>query len=359
MAIEPGLELSILDSATPDNVIAHARCGSDIAVARIKLDASWSRLQKFRDTLDRGLRGDAERPASKDVDRFGRDLFDFVMKGDVGRLYSTLQQDQRRRQVSVSVFSDRDELQDIPWEYLQEPNSPGGPGERAVVRLLPTIGIAAPVPVAVEAGARVLFVSSDPITQQGVSWPDVEATLSRAFKAKVPAALDLRIVQGATQQAISAALRATPRCDVFHFMGHGEVRGGQGGLILTGDTPFLPADRLAAMIRGCGVRLAVLSACDTSTGSRKEPFAIVADALIRVGVSAVVANQLPIPNSTVATFVGAMYGELLATGDIDRAVTQGRKALAYELARVGGDVGIEWGIPTLHRLVGASQVYLP
>jgi hypothetical protein len=361
MAIESAVELFILDSSVTDSVVVYARCDSDIAVARVRLDARWDALLKFRNSLDSGLRGNASRPASKDVDRFGNELFAFLMQGEVGRLYAAVQHDRARQQMSVTIFSDRPEVQDIPWEYLQEPGSSGGPGERAVVRLLSTIGLGAPAPVKAAAGVRILLVSADPVMQTGVSWPDIQASLERIFQAKVTNPLDLTIVEGASLATISKALRGPKSYDVFHFSGHGEVRNGEGGLILTGPgaDAFLPADKLAALFRGSGVRLAVLSACDTSTGNRKDSFAVVADALIRVGIPAVVANQLPVPNSTVATFVGALYDELLISGNIDRAVTRGRRALAYELNRVGGDAGIEWGIPTLHRLLGASLVYTP
>ena len=84
------------------------------------------------------------------------------------------------------------------------------------------------------------------------------------------------------------------------------MRNGQGGLILTGPNAFLPADKLAALFKGTTIRLAVLSACQTSAGDRKQPFAIVADAMIRAGVPAVVANRFPAFNQTVAAFVGAL-----------------------------------------------------
>jgi hypothetical protein len=351
---DSGLELSILDSTSQGVLIVYARCGADRAVAHLNLDAQWSRLLKFRDTLDKGLRGRGVRPANKDVDQFGHELFAFTMQGEVARLYDCVRNDKARRLISLGIFSDHADVQDVPWEYLQEPNSAGGPGARAVVRLLPTVGLAPPAPIQRADSSRVLFVSADPITQMGVSWTDVYATLDRVFSAKSPEPFKPKVVEGATRASISTALRSGDY-DVFHFSGHGEVRDGQGGLILTGANEFLPADRLAGLFQANPVRLAILSACETAAGDRRQPFAAVADALIRSGTPAVVANQLPIPNATVATFVGALYDELLRSGDIDRAVTRGRQALHYELR--SAEPGIEWGIPTLHRLAGGSQVY--
>ena len=73
------------------------------------------------------------------------------------------------------------------------------------------------------------------------------------------------------------------------------------------------------------------------------------------GIPAVVANQLPVPDATVATFVGALYEELLRSGDIDLAVTEGRIRLAVDLGSSPKAV-LEWGIPTLYRHINGAQV---
>jgi hypothetical protein len=355
MAQDTGLELSILDSAVPNVVIVLARSGSDLAVSTVALDEKWAALVAFRDRLDQSLRGNAKRPTAADVVAFGHALLAFLTQGDVGVLVAAVQTDQVRHKLTVTVFSNQTKVQEMPWEYLQEPDKPAAQWERAVVRVLPTIGLKPPEPIQAGTGVRLLFVYADPVSQTMVSWPNVQASLERAFREKAPDTLTLRVVEGQSQAALSGALR-TP-CDVFHFCGHGEVREGVGGLILTGTPDFLPANTLAGMLSGTDVRLAILSACETSAGSRRDQFGVVADALIRAGIPAVVANQLPVSNSSIASFTGALYTELLRCGDIDRAVTLGRRALAYEQNSTDSEIGIEWGIPTLHRLVGGAKVY--
>ncbi len=152
--------------------------------------------------------------------------------------------------------------------------------------------------------------------------------------------------------------------DVFHFFGHGNVVNGSGQLMLvdtaTGAADPLPACDLAALLAGKGIRLAVLSACLSSAGQMADDFGTVAGSLIKAGVPAVVANQMYIPNKSIAPFVSAMYGELLQSGDIDRAVNAGRVALLINLGGLlGGQAVVEWGIPTLYRLFGASQIFRP
>jgi hypothetical protein len=112
--------------------------------------------------------------------------------------------------------------------------------------------------------------------------------------------------------------------------------------------------QLCNLLEGRGIRLVVLSACETAAGDFASDFSVMADGLVRCGIPAVVANQFPVDDGTVAKFVGALYQELLQSGDIDLAVSEGRVTLALELESV-----IDWGIPTLYRHVNSSQVFAP
>jgi len=85
---------------------------------------------------------------------------------------------------------------------------------------------------------------------------------------------------------------------------------------------------------------------------------VVAEALVSNGIPAVVANLLPVPETSVASFVGAMYAQLLNTGDIDLAVNSARLKLSIELD-VPPDATLEWGIPTLYRHIAGSKVFEP
>jgi len=98
----------------------------------------------------------------------------------------------------------------------------------------------------------------------------------------------------------------------------------------------------------------VLSACETAAGDFASDFSVMADGLVRCGIPAVVANQFPVENGSIANFVGALYHELLQSGDIDLAVSEGRVALAVEVESF-----IDWGIPTLYRHVDSWRVVAP
>jgi CHAT domain-containing protein len=115
---------------------------------------------------------------------------------------------------------------------------------------------------------------------------------------------------------------------------------------------------LGSLLGGKSFRLAVLSACSTGAGNFADNFSVLAETLVRRGFPAVVANQLPLPDETAAIFAEGLYGELLKSGDIDKAVSEGRVALFTQLNN-GASAVLEWGIPTLHRRLGTSQLFQP
>ncbi len=89
-----------------------------------------------------------------------------------------------------------------------------------------------------------------------------------------------------------------------------------------------------------------------------QPLGTIAEALVRSGVPAVVANQMPISVSSIADFTGALYRSLLTDGNIDVAVNKGRIALVKEIEAFKF-AAVEWGIPVPYRRPGCSQLFIP
>ena len=352
------VDLSILDSGTPPNPVVLARSDNDLAVARVP-SAAIAALTDFRRRLVGLTQGAYVQISAAQMERFGRDLFDFAIRGDVRRLYDRLP----AKHVRIRLLSDHPDLQALPWEFLIEPGRPSAPRlERSIVRIVPTIGAATPPPKPLSDTVRVLFVWADPSDQAAVDWPNVKASIEQIFAAQMPDRFTLTAIEG-TRAAVIKALQTEP-FDIFHFSGHGVVdASGMGQLALKtkkGASSYLSATDVLTMLSGRDVRLAVLSACDTSAGNFASDFAVMASTLVAGGIPAVVANQLPVLDSTVAVFVGALYDQLLISGDIDLAVGEGRIRLFTQLASSPtGRAAVEWGIPTLYRHFGASQLFQP
>lgn len=334
-----------------------ARHGFDLALAQVNCVPIISELKAFRDRIERIILGREEHLQSRELRQYGERLFNFLMCGDVARLYERLP----NLHIRLNLLSNAPDLQNLPWEFAQEPRGLTGPNIlRSVVRIVPTIGLNAPSPLALSDNKiKVLLAWAEPVDQDLVSWSNVKEVVEKTFhNADSSASFELEVIDGTNRRNLIAALQ-NHEYHIFHFSGHGVVRNGTGHLVLhnrRNESDFLRADELGSVLRGRGVRLAVLSACDTAAGDFKNDFAITAETLVRVGIPAVVANQLPVFDSTVADFVAALYETLLKTGDVDRAVGEGRLRLAHMYENSSHAI-LDWGIPTLYRHLAASQIF--
>lgn len=363
------LDLAILnaDPKKPDAkkpAIVYARCESDVAVSSLPFGPELKELIAFKDKINEVLLKNLQRPRESDLTAFGHKLFNYIIRDDVKRLYGRLPLDKR---VRIHIMTNRPDLQSLPWEFLQDPTGAPGPWrDRSVVRIVPTIGRPRPEPIKVTPGGdklKILFVYADPQNQTFVGWPGVKASIERVFSARLPPDFyELKVIRGTPAELVAAFQDNNDRYEIFQFSGHGDVFGGEGRLLLLNDTNNqsspLTASKLATLLNGRGIKLAVLSACLTSAGDAADPFNVVSEALVSSGIPAVVANQLPVPESSVAAFVGTMYNQLLLTGDIDLAVSTARVRLAIELA-VQQFATLEWGIPTLYRHIAGSKIFEP
>ena len=350
--LEHRLELTILRDG--GKAVALARCGPNVAARWVSLDASLPQFKAFRQTLLDQLRGNAplKKLDAEQIEKFGRDLFDLIVADNLRDLYSQLKPDDY---VSWKILTDNDDLGDIPWEFLQEPRTLSPRRTRCVVRVLQTVGLAPPEPLPRSGITRALLVSAEPVGLRNVGWQTIESRLRREYSSRLPLALD--IMEGADSVSLLQALASKPY-DLVHFSCHGDATGKDGRLVLvnskTKQPDYVKARDIASALAGRGIRLVVLSACETSSqGSQTTSFSNIAETLIRLGIPAVIANQASIAVPSMAVFVGALYRELAQSGNIDKAMAEARLALSIELKG-----SPEWGVPTLHRLYGGAQLYI-
>jgi hypothetical protein len=357
--IDNAFDLSVLDAGTSEYAVAMARAGHDVALARVPFGTELSALIAFRSRIEDSIYGKQDRPKSTELSDYGKRLFAFAIRDDIYALYERLP----RTHIRLHILSDQPELQRLPFEYLQEPKQPSGPSRhRSVVRIVPTVGMIPAQPIT--AGKlRVLFVSADPTDQGPVSWPEVKERIERTFSMYAPRdRVIFEAVEGTDRRTLRELI-AQRDFDVLHFSGHGDVdENGKGRLILvnrkTQRSDPLEVGGLSRMLSGRALKLVILSACNTAAGDFRDDFAVTGKALVHSGIPAVVANQLPVPDDSVAIFVGPLYEAILRTGDIDLAMGEGRIALA-DLPSRGDDATVEWGIPTLYRHVSSPIIYIP
>ncbi|MBN1146203.1 MAG: CHAT domain-containing protein [Anaerolineales bacterium] len=280
-----------------------------------------------------------------------------------------------------------DELQSIPWEYLYIQEARGERTPSSFLALDPRLSIVRDQPLTAppdwfgapgERRALVAITSPQPYSRYPAlpDLPKEQASL-RAALAQVPGLQAVYLpdysqpgldrAAGATLEGLIDALMMQARADIFHFSGHGEFSppgdadGGQGGIVLAdSDNRAVPlaGDRLGELLRSQGVRLVVLSACQTGRSDERNVWGGVAASLIKARIPAVVAMQFSIYDDLAAAFGGAFYRALVAGYPLDYAVAVGRAAMR---ANCLGDQAHmrDWGAPVLYLRPGAGAVFNP
>lgn len=282
-----------------------------------------------------------------------------------------------------------DELADIPWEYMYIQDARGERTPSSFLALDPQISIVRHEALALPGdwfeapGARRIVVAMatpqpydryrklEALPREQALIKAALADLPGVEAVFLPEQLQIRgdQISGATFEAVLMAL--TERTDILHFSGHGEFRSnpgptfgcklGVGGLVLADarNQAFpIAADRFAELLRGRGVRLVVLGACETGRRDGHNLWSGVAAAILKAGIPAVVAMQFSVQDTLAAVFSGAFYRALVAGLTIDEAVSIGRIAMRGAASATNPD-SRDWGVPVLYLRAAEGRVFNP
>lgn len=237
-------------------------------------------------------------------------------------------------------------LHEIPWEYLFSPEQGGFLGLRRRTPILRHVRLPFPPgqpPVANP--LRLLGVTAEPKGRPGLSLSTEGSTIAKALGSLPGVETDWK--HNPTVEELREAL-LRKEYHVLHFIGHGgfDEKSGQGGLWFasaSGKASWVGGALLASHLADLpSLRLVFLNACETARANAQAPYAGVAPALLRSGIPAVLAMQLPIRDRSALAFSRTVYHRLASGDPIDVAVTEGRLAIAR-----GSEDMLEWGTPAL------------
>ena len=134
----------------------------------------------------------------------------------------------------------------------------------------------------------------------------------------------------------------------LHLIGHGcfDELTGDGELFLEDrdglQAPCSGQDLAIQLADRTSLRWIFLNACSTGCSGTLRPFGGVANALLRTGVSAVVAMQRPISDRSAVVFSSWFYQRLASGDSIEAACTEGRLAVHRDRPQES-----DWGTPVL------------
>jgi hypothetical protein len=256
-------------------------------------------------------------------------------------------------------------LAGLPWEYLYIQRAEGSRDATGFLALDPRLSITRheALPVAAEVDAsprprRLLAALASPANEAPLDLTK-ERSVIEAATTGVPG-LRVDVLADVTAESLLDGL--AQNADLFHFAGHGvfEQTGlgmrpgsitGQGALVLldgAGNAAHMPADQLAVNLRGRGVQVVVLGACETGKRDEEQGWSSVAAALMEAGIPAVVAMQFRVWDDAAIAFARALYRGLAAGLPLDQAVSLGRLQV-FNLVNPRQDgMWREWGVPVVY-----------
>lgn len=300
--------------------------------------------------------------SKEEMFRLGGLLSDLAMpEGKVRRLFrrSVDIVNNRGEGLRVRLRIDPVALVHLPWEYMLlsqtsgEPKDPDFLALRREVSIVRTDTVEAPQRTLPDrAVARVAVVLSSPTDQRDLEVDDDKQAIEQAVQALNQAAERELIVtiwaeRPATREALVQVLEGG--ADFFHFGGHAifEPVGQEGKIILERDdrkSDFYSGEQVAQLLRGSGVRLAVLGACETGRRDGNNVWSGVAPALTREKIPAVIANQFKIKDDHAILIATKVYHRVLAGYTVDEALHEARQAI-YQFK---GLTNRDWGVPVLY-----------
>ncbi|HEX5936591.1 MAG TPA: CHAT domain-containing protein [Actinomycetota bacterium] len=305
-----------------------------------------------------------ESPEMKEIKTFGRELFEAVFDDRVHDCLRLSLRDAERESSGLRIRlrlddtghasqPDREDagvsLSDVPWEFMYDS---GGAGFLCLSTASPIVryqDLVQPIePVAVKPPLRLLVMISAP---RDVPQLDVEherTKLEEALRAPLETGqIAIDWMEDATLQQLQRRLRVS-KYHAFHFIGHGgyDDRTGAGALLLEderGRSNPVSAEFLRTLFQNHRtLQLAILNACEGARTDPTDPFAGVAQSLVRGGVTAVIAMQFEISDDAAIILSSEFYSALADGYPVDAALAEARTAVYTRTSAV------EWAVPVLY-----------
>jgi hypothetical protein len=300
-------------------------------------------------------------PEEQPVRRFGQELFDALLAGEIRSAYdiSWRQAEAQGMGLRVKLRVQSPALAGLPWEFLYDPRE----GEylclmsdRPVVRYIEAVQ---PVqPLRVTPPLRILGMVASPA---GLVSLDAEQEKLRLAKAteelQGQGLVEVTWLEGQTWRDLQRAMRGGP-WHIFHFVGHGgfdPVRD-EGLIVVAGDDgepQYLTATDFSRLLADHKpLRLVLLNACEGAREGSQDIFSSTASRLVRRGIPAVVAMQYPITDRVAVEFARSFYESLADGLPADAAVAEARKAVSIAITGT-----LEWGTPVLFMRAADGAIF--
>jgi len=328
----------------------------------------FQRILRIHKDIQKCLEGDPEAmPKDEELGRFGQNLFDALMRGNIRRLYDTARSEHREGPLNLIFTSPIAWLADIPWEFAFDPSRRKYLATEEVHFIRNVITAVPAQRIERKDGPlRILVAAAQPLGLPGLGIEDEIEKLRDDFRMLTEAGLAwIDILPRATPATLHDRLLAGT-FDIVHFIGHGDFdeKASEGFLAFEnteGGLQLANTRTLRELLCSRGIQLIFLNACESGRGDKHVENRGVAQALVEGGLPAVVANQYKVLDPSAIAFAQRFYWSLTQGATLGEAAREARISLNYSIR---GEA-IDWAIPVVfardpnYRLCEARKNKIP
>lgn len=296
------------------------------------------------------------------IKNFGTRLFKTVFKDDVYACYLRSIDDtlNKNKGLRIRLRINVPEFHDLPWEFLYNPQfdqfialSKDTPIIRYIELPYSTRALPVKTPM------KILVMISSPDGYPALDVLKEWDKLNHALKPLIDQGLVLlEQLESPRLSALQKRLRQE-QVHIFHFIGHGKYfEDKQDGMLLLEDEHGrgrpTSGQHLGAILHDHHhLRLVVLNACEGARTSAEDPYAGVAQTLVRQGIPAVLAMQFEIFEDAAMTLAQEFYSAIVDGYPVDAALSEARKAI------FASNNDVEWGTPVLFMRTPDGVLFRP
>jgi len=302
----------------------------------------------------RRLEESAIEPSKKETfhEEFGMELYNKVFTAELGDCFNSsledAQENGRGLRICLRFDEDAQDIAAMPWEFLND-----GDGflvarrETLISRLPPEIRKTMSSPLTSILRMLVIVSSpNDPEIAPLNTELEQEVILEAVDKLYRDHRMEVDFAEDASFETIQSYLTETDY-HIVHFTGHGAYKNDKGCLLLEtedGGARAVDSGTIVEMLSGQGVRLVVLSACQSGKKSSKEAYADIASNLAKAKIPAVLAMQYPILDKSATKLASVLYQALASGKPVDLALTEARTGMK----NAEKSNGIDFATPILY-----------
>jgi len=283
---------------------------------------------------------------------FGKMLYSKVFSGQLGEYFNKsiqeVQENGSGLRISLRFGEDVPEISALPWEYLHDDEDFLIRRRNILISRLPA-GIKKKKLEPLDSVLRMLVIISgpdDPRISPLNTEKEQEIILEAVDKLQRDQKIKVDFTEDATFENIEGYLNEQDY-HLIHFTGHGISIDGKGHLVFeTEDQKARLIDNktLSDLFSERGIRLVVLSSCESAKGSNKEAFGDLASMLSKKGIPAVVAMQYSVLDDVATKFAYNFYRAIASGKPVDLALKEARLVMK----NLENSNGFDFATPVLY-----------